>query len=66
MSCIGAHVSDSPNHQTLRETSIESRFQVACFGILGYELNIAELSAEDKKAVSKQIKWYKKHRNTMQ
>ncbi|MBK5253442.1 MAG: galactokinase [Peptostreptococcaceae bacterium] len=66
MSTIGAHVSDSPNHQTLRETSIESRFQVACFGILGYELNIAEMSSVDKKIVIEQIKWYKKHRYTMQ
>lgn len=38
LSSIGAHVSDCPNHQTLRVTSLDSRFNVACFGVLGYEL----------------------------
>ena len=35
-SCIGAHVSAVPNHQTLRATPPETRFGVAAFGVLGY------------------------------
>ena len=66
LSAISAHVSDSPNHQTLRKTGIETRFQVACFGNLGYELNIAELSKEEKDAIKKQISWYKEYRNVLQ
>ena len=30
-SCVGAHVSASPNHQTLRNTPLETRFGVAAF-----------------------------------
>lgn len=32
LSCISAHVSASPNHQTLRNMPIETRFAVAAFG----------------------------------
>ena len=38
MSVVSAHVSASPNHQTLRSTPLDTRFNVAAFGILGYEL----------------------------
>ncbi|MEG2018211.1 MAG: alpha-galactosidase [Clostridium sp.] len=66
MSTIGAHVSSCPNHQTLRNTSIETRFNVAAFGVLGYECNIAEISKEDTEAVKAQISIYKKYRRTLQ
>lgn len=66
MSTIGAHVSSCPNHQTLRNTSIETRFNVAAFGVLGYECNIAEMSKEDTEAVKAQIGIYKKYRRTLQ
>lgn len=66
MSTIGAHVSSCPNHQTLRNTSIETRFNVATFGVLGYECNIAEMSKEDTDAVKAQIGIYKKYRRTLQ
>lgn len=66
MSVIGAHVSNCPNHQTLRNTSLDTRFEVAAFGLLGYELNLAELSPEDKKNIEKQIVFYKKYRETLQ
>ena len=58
MSVLGAHVSGTPNHQTLRKTSIHTRFDVACFGLLGYECNIEELSSEDKEAIKKQVEMY--------
>ncbi|MBP5453887.1 MAG: alpha-galactosidase, partial [Lachnospiraceae bacterium] len=34
LSTVGAHVSACPNHQTLRNTPIETRFNVAAFGVL--------------------------------
>ncbi|HWT73905.1 MAG TPA: alpha-galactosidase [Mobilitalea sp.] len=66
MSVIGAHVSGCPNHQTLRSTSLDTRFEVAALGLLGYELNLAELSAEDKRTVADQVNFYKKHRRILQ
>ena len=66
MSVIGAHVSSSPNHQTLRKTSLETRFEVAAFGLLGYECNLAELSMEEKRQVEDQITFYKRHRKELQ
>jgi alpha-galactosidase len=66
MSVLGAHVSGCPNHQTLRNTSIETRFEVAAFGLLGYECNLSDLSPEEKKSVSDQIAFYKEHQRTFQ
>ena len=61
-----AHVSACPNHQTLRVTPLESRFSVASFGVLGYELNLNDMNAEDIAAVKAQIELYKKYRKTLQ
>lgn len=66
MSVVSAHVSGCPNHQTLRYTPIETRFNVAMFGILGYECNLAELPEEELTAVTEQIALYKKYRRTLQ
>ncbi|MFI3171967.1 MAG: alpha-galactosidase [Eubacteriales bacterium] len=66
MSVIGAHVSSCPNHQTLRNTSLDTRFQVACFGVLGYECNLADMSVKDLEAIKHHIEWYKKYRNVLQ
>lgn len=65
-SCYAAHVSASPNHQTLRETSLETRFNVAAFGILGYECDVRDLNAEDKEKLREQIALYKKLRALLQ
>ncbi len=61
-----AHVSACPNHQTLRVTPLESRFAVASFGVLGYELNLNDSKAEDIAAVKAQIELYKQYRKTLQ
>ncbi len=66
MSTVTAHVSDCPNHQTLRRTPIETRFNVASFGVLGYECNLNDMSPEDFAAVKAQIAMYKKWREVMQ
>lgn len=66
LSAMTNHVSDVPNHQTLRITPLSSRFNLACFGNLGYELNLLDLSSEEKQIIKKQIKLYKKHRQILQ
>ena len=66
MSVVSAHVSSSPNHQTLRRTPLETRYNVAAAGILGYELNIAEMGKEETEAVKVQIDTYKRYRQTLQ
>lgn len=63
MSVLSAHVSGCPNHQTLRSTSIETRFNVACYGILGYECNINDLSKDEYDAMVQQIALYKEMRS---
>lgn len=65
-SVMGAHVSASPNMQSLRATTIETRFNVAAFGLLGYELDLCLLSPFDKKAIKEQVAFYKEHRKLLQ
>ena len=65
-STISNHVSASPNAQVLRSTSIETRFQVAMFGVLGYELDLNRLPKFDLDAIKEQVKFYKQHRDTLQ
>ena len=65
-SCIGAHVSAVPNHQTLRSTPLGTRFGAAAFGILGYECDVRDLSAESREAIRKQIDLYQKWRKVLQ
>jgi alpha-galactosidase len=43
-----------------------SRFQVAAFGVLGYECNLCEMSSEDVKDIKEQIALYKKWRQVLQ
>lgn len=66
MSVIGAHVSSCPNHQTLRQTPLDTRFQVACFGLLGYECNLADMSTKELQVIKEQVEWYKTYRSTLQ
>lgn len=65
-STMGAHVSQSPHQQTLRKTPLSTRFNVACFGCLGYELDLKNLSPEEKKDIAGQIAFYKQHRKLFQ
>ncbi len=65
-SCIGSHVSASPNHQTLRNSSVDNRFNTACIGAFGYELDLSEANKTDATAIKEQIAWYKKYRKTLQ
>ena len=63
---MGAHVSASPNHQAARQSPLEGRFDVAAFGLLGYELDLTVVSAAEKKVIRQQIAWYKQHRRLLQ
>mgnify|MGYP002855266050 CR=1 FL=1 len=62
MSVVSAHVSASPNHQTLRHTLLESRFNVAAFGVLGLEVNLSDLGNDDLSLLMEEIKCYKVNR----
>ena len=46
-SCMGAHVSAVPNHQTGRSTPLETRAAVAMTGTYGYELDLTKLPQEE-------------------
>ena len=63
MSVVTAHVSGVPNHQTLRVTPLATRFNVAAFGILGYECNLADMSRDELADVKMQIDLYKRWRS---
>lgn len=59
MSVLGAHISGCPNHQTLRVTPLETRFNVAAFGLLGYECNLTEMTKEELAEIKEEIEIYK-------
>jgi alpha-galactosidase len=65
-STMGAHVSDSPHQQTLRSTPLSTRYNAACFGCLGYEMDLRFLTPAEKSEIKEQIAFYKKHRKTFQ
>ncbi len=65
-SVMGCHVSAAPNHQTLRETPLETRFNTAAFGLLGYELDMRYLSRFEREDIAAQIAFYKRHRMLLQ
>lgn len=66
LSSISAHVSLAPHAQTLRQTPLSTRFNVASFGVLGYELNFNFLTHAEKQEIKKQIEFYKNHRKLFQ
>ena len=66
MSTVTAHVSACPNHQTLRTTPLQTRFNVAAFGVCGYECNFCDMKKEELKEIKTQINIYKEWRNILQ
>lgn len=66
LSSISNHVSGDRSHQVLRHTPLESRFNVAAFGVLGYELDLSQLTLFDEKIIKRQIEFYKEHRDLLQ
>ncbi len=66
LSAMGAHVSAVPSHQTLRDTPLSTRFNVAAFGCLGYELDLGRLGWAERREVKRQIAFFKQHRRALQ
>ncbi len=60
------HVSAVPNHQTLRSTPLDTRYNIAVFGCLGYEFNLCNMDEEELAQVRQQVQNYKKHRKLYQ
>jgi alpha-galactosidase len=63
---MGAHVSNSPNHQVGRVTSLETRGNVAMSGNFGYELDLTKFTEDEKEIVKKQVENYKEIRHITQ
>ncbi|WEK55552.1 MAG: alpha-galactosidase [Candidatus Cohnella colombiensis] len=66
ISTMGAHVSAVPNHQVNRITSLKTRGDVAMSGNFGYELDLTQMSEEEKTEVKRQVKQYKEIRHLVQ
>jgi len=65
-STMGTHVSQSPNEQEHRETSLNTRGNVAYFGTFGYELDLTLLSSKEKNEIKKQTDFMKQYREIFQ
>ena len=66
LSTLSNHVSSTPNQQTLREIPLNTRFNVAMFGVIGYELLFSEQNKTDKDRAQVLIQMYKKKREIFQ
>ena len=60
-SAITAHISAAPNHQTGRNIPFATRAAVASSANMGYELNILELSSEEKEQMITHLSEYKSY-----
>ena len=60
---IASHVSAVPNHQTTNVTSLKFRFDVACSGRLGMELQPKNLTEEERAFADRCITSYKSWRD---
>lgn len=61
-----AHVSEVPNHQMGRSTSMDMRGAVAMSGNYGLMLDLMRSDSERDQAATQQIAFYKKHRQLLQ
>ena len=66
LSLMSNHVSGKTSHQLLRKTSFGTKFDVASFGVLGYELNPLDLDPIEEKELQAQIAYYKENRAVFQ
>ncbi|MBR1707182.1 MAG: alpha-galactosidase [Bacteroidales bacterium] len=60
---MGSHVSAVPNHQTGAVTPLKFRFDIACAGRLGMELQPKRLTAEERALADRCIQSYKGYRD---
>ena len=66
LSVMDNHVSGKTSHQLLRKTGLDTKFDIAAFGVLGYELNLNDLDPIDEKRILAQVEYYKEHRHAFQ
>lgn len=66
LSAATGHVSACPNHQTLRRTPMNTRFNVAAFTSYGMEVNPLDLSTEEFEELKSYNDLYKRLRHTLQ
>ena len=60
---MGSHVSAVPNHQTGNVTPIKFRFDMACAGRLGMELQPRQMTDEERQFARRAIASYKEYRD---
>ena len=60
---MGSHVSATPNHQTGNVTPLKFRFDMACAGRLGMELQPRDLTEEERALALRCIGSYKQYRD---
>ena len=65
-STVSCHVSSSPSHQMLRHAPIDTRFNVAMFGVMGYELIFKEMTKQERIRCKKLVEVYKANRKEFQ
>jgi alpha-galactosidase len=65
-SSMCCHVSDVPNGQVGRVTSMEMRGHVAMSGNFGFEFDMPKLSEEEKQIIKRQVSEYKEVRSLIQ
>ncbi len=63
---MGSHISDIPNHQVGRMTSIDARAHVVMSANMGFELDLTKLSSDEKSKIKAYISEYKKLRKLIQ
>ena len=66
VSCMGSHVSVTPNHQVNRLTPLDTRANVAYFGTFGYELDLNALTPQEQEEVKRQTAFMKEYRHLFQ
>ena len=65
-STIGAHISAAPHGQTLRNTPMSTRANVAFFGAFGIEFDLDGMKPIDETELKETIEYYKAHRKAFQ
>lgn len=66
LSVMSNHVSCKTSNQLLRKTSYDTKFEVAMYGVLGYEFDLDDLSKAEEISIREQIAFYKKYRKVLQ
>lgn len=66
LSTMKNHISTSPSQQLVRKVPLITRFNVAAFGVLGYEMDLSHLTNQEIKKCKEDTDFYRKHRKLFQ